>query len=340
MISQEPHLPLELILYIIDSLLPSNPRAILPPSHTSTKTLLSLARVSRSLYPVATKHLRQRCSYLESYRRLGNLLLCMEHGIPALRPGLSLRNITPLYLKPFLISLDDQPVAMWVRELFCEVCGSLQRLVVDIPFASLDPWADHLGVRPTLRDGFQRLTELREFVSLRDNPALPTATHPAAVWGTWPKLERLALFKTFIPDSFFWRDVSKCTGLQTLILARPLNARKANIKKKYLQSYNNSPKDTISMMKQSLKIILVDVESEHESTPTSGWSEIDPEEKLKVEIYNVPTSFYGDDTPDQLCYEWVRRASLNGVIWDWEGETPPANVEIEAVISEDEDEDQ
>lgn len=268
-----PKLPLELIFHIISSLLGDH-RTILKPSHSTTKTLLSFTLVCRATYPVASNYLREHCVYIDDDLRLRHLIHHAEstrahnttttattttnahhnHHLsltasPNPRPPL--HPLTALYLAPFQRhTIDDQPTAIWLRELFCLLAPTLRRLVIDIPLRSLRPADDHLAVRDTLRDAFAMLTALEEFVSVRDELYLdvsePEWRVPAAglgagagagvgvgvgvgvlggsnveapAWTAWPKLRRLALYNR-AADEGFWRAVAGAAALETLVLTR------------------------------------------------------------------------------------------------------------------------
>ena len=310
-----PRLPPELILQIIEAVLPSRPGAILSASHPATKTLLALTLVSRVTYEAASRLLRQRCVSLDSSPRLGTFLRCLPRLVPTLPPTLSLRGITTLYLRPFGRTLDDQPLALWVRELFCEVCDSLRRLVVDMPFATMDRWSDHLSVRRTLRDGFARLARLEEFVCVRDYPTLSMADDETDVWRLWPELRRLVLFKVPVDNHWFWWDVATLPQLDTVVLPRPRNVAGVNVKDEY---FHKLARDD-PLLSREIRLVLVDVEKEHVPVVTTRWAEIDPAGRMTVEVYDVPTAFYGDEDADDLCSDWVRQAARNGSLWEWKG---------------------
>ncbi|KAF9781078.1 hypothetical protein IL306_014119 [Fusarium sp. DS 682] len=65
-------IPIEIILLVIESLVPQNgkTRPILPASHPTTQLLLSLTRVSKATYPTACKLLWQNCLYLDTKPKL------------------------------------------------------------------------------------------------------------------------------------------------------------------------------------------------------------------------------------------------------------------------------
>ncbi|KAM0564446.1 hypothetical protein ACHAPJ_000659 [Fusarium lateritium] len=318
-------LPPELIYHVIESVLPSNPRALIPPSHISTKTLLSLTRVSRDTYGLATRLLRERCMYVDTSQRLAQLLLCFPRSVPSLPPVLSLRNITSLYLAPFGDKLDNQPTAVWVRELFCEVCCTLRRLVVDMPFQSLDFLNDHLNVRKTLREGFERLDKLEEFVCLGDYPLLSLPDAPTDVWGLWPDLKRLTIFRAPVDNHWLWWYIATQPKLEHVILARSLNVEATNIKEEY---FHKLPRDD-ARLDREIKITLLDAAFVWRGVKTQRWKEFDPKERMTIELYDVPTSFYGDEKPRELVTSWVRRGALNGTLWDWEGEVVKESMSLD-----------
>ncbi|CAG9938207.1 unnamed protein product [Clonostachys rosea f. rosea IK726] len=202
--AKQPRLPPELLHHVVESVLPSNTRALIPTTHPSTKTLLALTRVSRVTYLAASKLLRQRCLYIDSSRRLSDMLLCMDRFVPRLPPTLSLRCITSLYLAPFpAASLDDQPTAIWVRELFCEVCETLRRLVVDMPFETLDPLDDHLNdeyFHKLPRDDARLEREIK-IVLMDTAEDLPTLT--CARWEEIDPRGRMTVEQIHVPTSFY-----------------------------------------------------------------------------------------------------------------------------------------
>ncbi|KAG7084807.1 alcohol dehydrogenase GroES-like domain-containing protein [Colletotrichum scovillei] len=284
-------------------------------------------RVSRSTYDFSTRLLRKRCMHIDSTSRLSLLLLSLFSPSPrSLPPTLSLKCITSLYLSPFGKSLDDKPTAMWVRELFCEVCDTLKRLIVDMPFGTLSGYDDHLDVRPTLTDGFQRLSKLEELICLRDYPALTfmQQTFTVNCWSLWPNLRRVVLFNAPMSSHWLWYDIANTAQLEQVVLARPLVPPRINVKDDYyhmLNSYDH-------LTPRKIKIVLADVESDLPEIETTRWDEYDPEGMLAIEKYDIPTSFYGDENATDLCCDWVKMAALNGSIWDWKShpvDSPPAN---------------
>ena len=358
-----PRLPLELIFHIISSLL-GDRRAILPPSRSATKALLAFTLVCRATHGVAANYLRDHCVHIDNDVRLRKLIYCVEStsshagSVTARAPallaapstGTSLHALTALYLAPFGrgrgrgggATLDDQPTAIWVRELFCLVRATLRRLVVDMPLRGLRPADDHLGVRATLREAFGMLTALEEFASVRDElyldvsepewRAVPGAPEPA-VWASWPRLRRLALYNA-PADGVFWGAVAGMAALETVVLTRADCLEETCIKSEYLGTWSpagHAGGETTGLgdvgeegvePPRPLKVVLVNVSNHHQPDQMAGrwkWDRVDPDNIMKVMTYDVPTSFYGDENPIDLCQDWVKTAALKGDIWDWEG---------------------
>jgi hypothetical protein len=310
-----PSLPPELLLLIIEAVMPPNPHLLFPASNITTRTLLALTRVSRVTYAQATRLLRQRCMFVDSSRRLANILICMPRLVPSLPSVLSLRHITTLYLAPFNDTLDDQPTAKWVRELFCEVSETLRRLVVHMPFGSLDPLDDHLNVRRTLRDGFEQLQKLEEFTCVEEYPMLSVPNAHTDVWRLWPELKRLVLFGVPMDSHWLWWDIATLPKLEYVVLARPLRLDAVNIKHEY---FHKLPREDVRL-KRNIKVVLMDLAYDLGTVKTEKWKEIDPEEKMEVEAFEVPISFYMDDSPLEVVTQWARRAALDGSIWKLDG---------------------
>ncbi|KJZ73500.1 hypothetical protein HIM_07056 [Hirsutella minnesotensis 3608] len=247
-------LPVELMLHIVDCVLPANPQALIPASHIATKTLLALTRVSRAT-PAAG-------------RRAG-----------------------------------------------VHASETLRRLVVQIPFGSLDPLDDHLNVRRTLRQGFEQLTRLEEFACIGDYPALSVPDAHTDVWRLWPNLRRLALFGVPLDSHWLWWDIATLPELAHVVLARPQRAAEANIKDEYFHKLpRRDPR-----LARDIKVLLLDTAYEIADLDTARWKEIDPAGSMTVEVYEVPVPFYADEAPDQLVTAWVKRGALDGTLWTWTG---------------------
>lgn len=331
-------LPIELLIQIIECV-PPNREALLPAGSIATKTLVSLTRVSRTIYRPATTVLRQQCMYLDSSRRLADVLLCMNRLVPSLSPGLPLRHITALYLSPFGSSLDDQPTARWVRELLCEVSETLRRLIISMPFSSLEPWDDHLNVRRTLREGLEQLHGLEEFACIGDYPTLSVSTPNGAtgggttttdIWRLWPKLRRLMLFGVPLESHWLWWDIATLENLTHVVLVRPRQTeREVDLKERYFRTLPvGDPR-----LRRNLRVVLMHRVRGDEDTgggednrwlpqghpdylrlDESSWKEVDPGERMEVICYGVPRM--GVMSSEELLVSLAKSWVETGTLWD------------------------
>ena len=254
--------------------------------------------------------------HLASFRQLAELTLCMSRLVPSLPPGFSLANITSLYLRPFGPKLDEIPTAKLVKSLFVEVSQSLKKLIIEMPFGTLDTADDHYGVKLTLRDCFNHLSELEEFVAIGEYPELSLPEWQTDVWRLFPCLKRLALFHVPMSSHWLWWNIATLNNLQHVIFAQCRHLSGSNIKEKY---FHTLPSDEPALKKR-LKVMLMDSAYETEDVSTVRWKQIDAEERLTVETYSVPLPFYGDESTQQLVTDWVRRCALDGTLWDLDGE--------------------
>jgi hypothetical protein len=303
------HLPLELVLNIITCSLPSSD-VILPPHHEVTEALLTWTLVCHETRRLANRYLRERCVYLNSSEGLSAYLLAIKED-----PGL--RNATVVSLSPFEYTIDDLPMCSWVRELFNYTCGTLRRLVIDIPLRSLYPEDDHLGVRRVLREGFERLENLEEFVSTRDELYLEVTEdgrHPA-VWASWKKLKRLALYNVDLTISFF-RDLACLGHLETLVLSR------TDCNREGLEEWE----EYFKLTDRTFKLLMLGCERA-DMVPDHLLS---GRVKNRVEVAGVPMirSVWLQHTIDfaiEECQEFVREHAENGTLWHLDEETVPCN---------------
>lgn len=355
-------LPIEILLQIIHCVAPPHRRALIPLHHSSTQTLLSLARVCKATHGEATKLFRQHCVFLNTSRRLADLLLCIEwqrqqqqqdqapkraHAL-----GSSLRCLTSLYLAPFQRSLDDLPIAIWACEMLFEVAPTLRRLVVKMPFASLPPQEDHLGVHRRLYEGLASLRRLEEFVCLDGYPVgsqsdagvyqyVDAGERPGIgdVWKNWPRLRRLALFGVSLDEGSLWRALGGLAVLEEVILARAAHIDVVNVKEEYFGAKaameaerredktgeeEEEEEDEVEDggCKKSdggIRFMLMDVMYDVRDVRTAGWARIDAANRMRVEVYEVPTSFYGDESAEEAVAAWLKMGALDGRLWDWRG---------------------
>ncbi|KAH9886865.1 hypothetical protein F4778DRAFT_442976 [Xylariomycetidae sp. FL2044] len=225
-------LPWEMVFQVMTSFLPRNARALIPTSHDGTQLLIDFSLVCRATHELAVRNMRQHCVYLDSEARLRRFLLSIEASRASHVNLPSVFNeINTIYLAPFKDSMDNLPTAQWIRELLYYTCGSLKRLIANLPFDSLPPWDDHLNVGVVLREGFAQLVNLEEFVCSRDEIHFGLtgdqefitvgAEVEPLVHHLWPSLRRLAV--TLPPSSRnFWTYLLQFPSLDNLIHSTPL----------------------------------------------------------------------------------------------------------------------
>ena len=108
-----------------------------------------------------------------------------------------------MYLAPFSSdTIDEMAVVANIHSLFRTSIGqNLRRLVIDMPLRSVYP-EDPGGplVRPRLRHAFESLTNLQEFVSVKDELylAVTEETRETPVWSSWKSLRRLSLYNVLL----------------------------------------------------------------------------------------------------------------------------------------------
>ncbi|KAF3764831.1 hypothetical protein M406DRAFT_340358 [Cryphonectria parasitica EP155] len=339
--SQVSGLPLEIVLCIVDKLV-DDPRCVLKPSHPTTKTLLSFTRVCRGTYTVASNHLRKHCVYINSRLRLDQLLYCIEATRGRTRSSVedddarSLKPITALYLAPFDRSTaNDAAIVHKIATLFGRVHTTLTRLVINMPLHSIRSTYATGGVRRTLREAFLALTALEDLVSLRDELFLYTMEvgeeenediPEPEPWRAWPRLKRLALDKVNA-DENFWKAVRGTEALEQVVLTRADSLEEVCMKRAYLGLHREGE------LPRPLRVVLVNVSMMHpdQLAGESNWGQIDPSNLVDVVAYDVPVSFYGDESHPELCRAWVKAAALRDELWSWEG-TPvgPRRVDMSA----------
>jgi hypothetical protein len=318
-----PFLPLELIHCIIDfiPLAGDNAKIAYEPSHSITKTLLALTSTSRTIYPAARRLLYTHCLYIDSPWRLQRLLISLSAyiGGPAgSHPRSFLESEPPtihhgtsLYLCPFPEdTINDLSTAQAVYDLLTILAPTLHRLVIDIPLRSLYPAQDSQGIRRLLRNGFAQLTSLEMFCSTRDELFLscsiswPIYPIEVNVWSLWPNLKTLALYNCDLSSQRFWGDMGKMKKLEILVLTRADSVQDVDLKAVWNEIGNEH---------QSVTMWFVDVDGGHGIPETV--KEPKEDDKVRIKIECVPTSYYGDEDVIELCQDWVKRLALR----DWSG---------------------
>ncbi len=331
-------LPSELLLYIVDCLIPSDPPIAFPPNHEITRVLLSLSHVSKVIQPSASRHLISHCLYIDSPDRLKLLLraICNSNPSPEFaliaqsRPSASTRS---LYLAPFLNdSIDDRFIVLSICRLFAHISPSLTRLVIDMPLRSLYPEDDRRGVRKLLRSAFQKLTALEEFVSTRDELYLGTHRRWAAnaevepeIWSLWPKLRRLALYNVDVSNLDFLHDIQECTELTHLVMTRSDGLEEP------IESLLSTPHLRISDFLRRVTIVntwgaYTRAHTRVQSELTNFfncflgkiWACYKSQSDMLIFKIEVPSPKSPESDEDiTLAQEWVRDTAIQGKLWEW-----------------------
>ena len=292
-------LPIELVLDIINCYTPA-PDVLLNASHPTTKTLLSFTLVCHETRRVANRLLRQHCVYLDSQKRLQSYL----QVIPK-RP--ELRKVTSLYLAPFDEDIDDLPLCSSVRDLLCHASETLTKLIINIPLRTCYPDdGPHYAVRKALREGFESLVNLEEFVSVQDELFIDLwHMEHAVVWTRWPKLKRLALYNPDM-DEEFWRHVAQHPSLETLALMNVDSIEQVNCKEAYFR-HTDRPLTVFFCLSWYW------YGGRSREFRNVNWKRYDPQGKMTIIERHIPERDEEDDPGPNRRY--VRAAAEDGSLW-------------------------
>jgi hypothetical protein len=308
-------LPADILLSVLDFVVPASIHSPIALSlrSTTTKTILSLTLTSRTIYPTARRLLYTHCLYINTPRRLHDLLKILSDPSDPSKPSRNnehlLPYITSLYLRPFAsyTTIEDLSIATAVRSLLSILSPHLRRVLIDMPLRSYYPEDDTLGIRPILRSAFADLLALEEFCSVRDELYLDTLAAPSEeslVWSLWPKLRTLALYNVDVSSLRFWKGLRQLENIETVVLTRSDGLEEVDIKREWRKQFDKVTEA------RSLNIVLVNVEADHGMlVGRDSWKKDD---KIQVRELNVPTSYYGDEDHIVLCQQWTKRSVLHG----------------------------
>ncbi|KAF1982488.1 hypothetical protein K402DRAFT_397567 [Aulographum hederae CBS 113979] len=315
-------LPTELILHVIDSLVPGHDNAPVahPPNHGVTRTLISFTLVSTSTYSLATRYLYSHCLYLDSPTRLRLLLQSLVSlSLPRkLLPPIAIAPcLRSLYLAPFEGDiLDNLPIAQWTFQLISTISPTLKRLVVDMPLRNLEPWDDRLNVRPPLRTAFSQLVNLEEFCSARDELFLDLHDRTERiierpVWTLWPKLRKLALYNQDIEDPLFVAGLMTLRNITHLALTRTDGLGDRELHQEFLHCGE-----------EKLRVLLIDDWNAQTPGPELMRRAVAKSGEGQVDICLVNAGIK-PETPDGViegCQVAVRDRAIDRTLWDSVGE--------------------
>ncbi|RDW90739.1 uncharacterized protein DSM5745_02514 [Aspergillus mulundensis] len=243
-----PSLPPELILLIVEALIPSSP-PIFPPGHAVTRTLLSLTLTCKLTHRLAQELLFTHCLHLNSGKRIHDAVnqssLCKisPHGsnkVEATRAR-SLFLAFPSAPTLNLNSTDTQ-----IIQLLSTFNTEIRRLVIDLPLRNLiydnaPATYDDSSPQREITRAICRLKAVEEFCCQRDGlGAAPYRqpwldTYEIHLWTLdsallWSRLRRLALCNPSF-DSLFIFSLRFCRNLTHLAFTCP-----ATIEEEYEES--------------------------------------------------------------------------------------------------------
>jgi hypothetical protein len=308
-------LPVELMLHVLDQLVGTCNRSqpiAYGPSNVITKTLRNLTRVSRNMYPVASRYLYSYCLYLNNctnYARLRRTLgLNLGSHPQSLNYGESGRNdqlfegmsryITSAFVSPMKTKQDvmTTPLVRLFQVIdLCKVIGvTLKRLAIDLQ-PVYTSGSEIVLVKPYLSENniFLHMPSLEELkVSYDALDYFPYAP---------PNLKRLAI--TF--QEFKDAQIDFCfstSSLETLVFLRPPELLSSDVDRIF-SSYKG----------KSLDLVLVDVNSNHRTPAgTRSWTNDDT---VRIWELDVPTSFYGDEDELVICDDYIWTHGVQGTLW-------------------------
>lgn len=325
-------LPPEIILRTINFVLPFSAHATiaLPPSHTATKTLLSLSYSSRVTHSFANPLLYRHCLYIDTIsgtKRLNEALKTIPN-----HPQLLVNyQITSLYLSLDIESFSTSAYTnngfkyCHIPSLLKSLQGTLSRFILDVPLWKLWLNDDCLGFREQLRDAFERLTSLEIFCSVQENLDLTAnndeqdsellagtvALEETPVWSMWPKLKVLALFGGNPIMSY----LAKLQHIETVIITRP---EELEIHDNF-DSIDRFWRRCAANEQRGLDIIVINTEGGHQNSNFVSRFRDKNGRGIAVKGFDVLTSYYGDEDDDEACQTWIKRNMLSGQqfeLWD------------------------
>ncbi|ENH70446.1 hypothetical protein FOC1_g10012374 [Fusarium oxysporum f. sp. cubense race 1] len=349
-------LPIEIILLIVESLVPQNDatRPILPALHPITKTLLSLTRVSKAIYPTACKLIWQNCLYLDTKSKLRKFRRYISKKSPITgRLPCDAYGSARLYLNPLRYKFDtastydtispstcrasrrsgrypmqDLRTIYILEDVLITLAPVLKTLIVDMPLRDIDPWEDVIILK-SLRQGFEALVNVEELISVKDELYLgESAIGQYQVFTKWPKLRRLCLYNVMMEEQL-WKDMASCPQLESAVFIRPDpsddDLSNDDIKGEWARAWATAnPRDTKrdGLVYEGPKMAIAFCNwppyLPDFNSMIPHWQEVDPDNKISV--LNVATHARYDRKarkrgPIASCQDWVRDHSLLGTIW-------------------------
>jgi len=321
-------LPPEILMHIAEAVVDQDAVAF-PAHHAITRTLFSFLTVSQAASNIARSLLLAHCLYIDSDQRLKALIRCLEAN--GIRDHLDRRakSIQKLFLKPFTSNtINERSVVDDIYTLFHIVGPVLRKVVVDIPFRSYYPDEDRdTQIRPVMRDGFERLHNVEEFISVNDELYLDTlvGVREDLVWTHWSKLRYLALYNLEISlsDRASPKALVELPELEIVILARPdwdrdgIQELYRNVRKPTHIAFLNTPFEH-------------NMDFDEENTPDPATRSLTPTRetvelkgtscqmlhfhKIDVDPGDPSTSTFAHN-PKEKCQRFLRERGLDRSLW-------------------------
>lgn len=172
------------------------------------------------------------------------------------------------------------------------------------------PWC-----APVLREAFERLVNLEEFIAVRDELPLDLYDGELAfVWRCWPKLKRMALGGASC-DSTFWPQVALHSSLSTLVIHEPDELPTYDPKSEYLR-HTDQPLLFVILTTPSWRVEAVDHYWE------CDWITLDPTNNMSINEYLLPYCLEKDGCMRNTArrrHVFIRSAAEDGSLWNWQG---------------------
>lgn len=314
-------LPLDLILSVIEWIVPDPKSIALPPSHVVTKTLLCLARTSAIAYPAARRLLYTHCLWIDSVQRLQCLVASFQTPPSVLhrtRPEVPvLEHINSLYLFYDEGEVRNLSVALLLLDLFALVAPHLRRLVIDLPlyelYLGIDtstsfPKQQLREVRSITRSALLKLTAIETVCSTRNEVWAPVdikTEHDPYIFASWPKLKTVVLNDPDISRTAFWEVMGPLKHLETVVLTGCRGLDVVALSAEWRKACGDE--------KRPLDIVLVNEERDHRPPfGRSSWKE----DGISVRKVIVPEWYCEGEDRYGPCYgpceEWVKTRMLRG----------------------------
>ncbi|XEU94722.1 hypothetical protein FSHL1_000006 [Fusarium sambucinum] len=317
-----------------------------------TKTLRNLTLVSKAIYPTASRLLWRNCLRVESIESLHLFrdFISRESVVTGRKPC-EAYGFTKLFLAPFTLDLpvpgdeeDEEPFDLLagqhndhyclemedhntieaLTEVIVTLSPVLDAIIVDMPLRLINPELDDSrGTRRLLREGFEALVNVEEFVSINDE-LWPATTLPE-VWTKWPKLKRLALYNV-VTGPQLWKNLISCPQLEmvTLSAMNPPNVEswRQNIKDEWSRAWTQATlqttmsfEDRVPYQGREVIIALCDlgVCLSRFAYFTDSWERLDPANRIgimPVPVEQADPGGYLSQLNRDLSQSWIEQRAL------------------------------